>query len=95
MDLLSDMTDREYQARLKTIDGLDDFVEEFTSRLSKEEKLFMMEFALHGMAEFSLIGKQSLDKGVHFKDLVSSMFSGPGEDEEDDFGGGYDDDDKF
>lgn len=95
MDLLSDMTDREYQARLKTIDGLDDFVEEFTSRLSKEEKLFMMEFALHGMAEFSLIGKQSLDKGVHFKDLVSSMFSGPGEEDEEDFGGGYDDDDKF
>lgn len=92
MDLLSDMTDREYQARLKTIDGLDDFVEEFTERLSKEEKLFMMEFALHGMAEFSLIGKQSLDKGVHFKDLVSSMFSGPGDEEEDDFGGGYDDD---
>jgi magnesium chelatase subunit I len=95
MDLLSDMADREYEARLKTIDGLDDLVDEFMSRLSKEEKLFMMEFALHGMAEFSLVGKQSLDKGIHFKDLVSSMFSGPGEEEDDEFGGGYDDDDKF
>jgi magnesium chelatase subunit I len=95
MDLLSEMTDREYQARLKTIDGLDDFVEEFTQHLGKEEKLFMMEFALHGMAEFSLIGKQSLDRGVHFKDLVSSMFSGPGADDEDDFGGAYDDEKPF
>lgn len=96
MDLMSDMTDREYQARLSTIEGLDDFVDEFTSRLGKDEKYFMMEFALHGMAEYSLVGKQSLDRGMHFKDLVSSMFSGPGsgddEDYDDDFGS-YDDDD--
>lgn len=95
MDMLSDMTDREYQARLKTIEGLDDLVEEYLQRLGKEEKQFMMEFALHGMAEFSLIGKQPMDRGVHFKDLVSSMFSGPGEDEDDNFGGGYDDDQNF
>ena len=96
MDLMSDMTNREYEARLKTIDGLDDFVDEFTARLSKDEKLFMMEFALHGMAEYSLIGKQALDKGTHFKDLVSSMFSGPGDDDEDDhdtYGFDFDDDD--
>ena len=82
---------------LKTIDGLDDFVDEFTARLPKEEKLFMMEFALHGMAEYSLIGKQALDKGTHFKDLVSSMFSGPGDDDDEDdhdtYGFDFDDDD--
>ena len=97
MDLMSDMTNREYEARLKTIDGLDDFVDEFTARLPKEEKLFMMEFALHGMAEYSLIGKQALDKGTHFKDLVSSMFSGPGDDDDEDdhdtYGFDFDDDD--
>ena len=95
MDLMSDMTNREYEARLKTIDGLDDLVDEFTERLSKEKKLFMMEFALHGMAEYSLVGKQALDKGTHFKDLVSSMFSGPGEDDDDDpnYGFDFDDDD--
>ena len=93
MDLMSDMTNREYEARLKTIDGLDDFVDEFTSRLSKEDKIFMMEFALHGMAEYSLVGKQALDKGTHFKDLVSSMFSGPGAEDDDDYGFGFEDDD--
>ncbi|MGD6027797.1 hypothetical protein QUV00_23260, partial [Xanthomonas citri pv. citri] len=55
---------------------------------SEKEKLFMMEFALHGMAEFSLIGKQSLDQGMKFQDLVSSMFSGPGDEDYD-----FDDDD--
>ncbi len=82
MDILADLTNREYEARLKTIEGLDDVVDEFHSRLGRDEKLFMMEFALHGMAEYSLIGKQTLDKGLQFKDLLNSMFSG--EDFEDD-----------
>ena len=91
MEMIGDMPDREYQARLKTIDGLDDFVDMLSAYGSESEKLFMMEFALHGMSEFSLIGKQSLDQGMKFQDLVSSMFSGPGDDEDYDFD---DDDDK-
>jgi magnesium chelatase subunit I len=90
MEMIGDMTDREYAARLNTIDGLDDFVDMLSAYGSQNEKLFMMEFALHGMAEFSLIGKQSLDQGMKFQDLVSSMFSGPGDDEDYDF----DDDDQ-
>jgi len=91
MEMIGGMTDREYNARLKTIDGLDDFVDMLSAYGNANEKLFMMEFALHGMAEYSLIGKQSLDQGIKFQDLVSSMFSGPDdedydfdEDEEDD-----------
>ena len=83
MEMPADMTDREYIARLKTIDGLDDFVDMLSAYADAEEKLFMMEFALHGMAEFSLVGKQALDQGMKFQDLVSSMFSGPGEDDYD------------
>ncbi len=84
MEMLGDMTDREYGARLRTIDGLDDFIDLLSAYSNETEKLFMMEFALHGMAEFSLIGKQSLDQGAKFQDLVSSMFSGP-DDEDYDF----------
>lgn len=91
MEMPADMTDREYSARLKTIEGLDDFVDLLSSISDPSEKLFMMEFALHGMAEFSLIGKQSLDQGMKFQDLVSSMFTGPGEDDED---YDFDDDDE-
>lgn len=91
MEMPADMTDREYSARLKTIEGLDDFVDLLSTISDPSEKLFMMEFALHGMAEFSLIGKQSLDQGMKFQDLVSSMFTGPGEDDED---YDFDDDDE-
>jgi magnesium chelatase subunit I len=46
-----------------------------------------MEFALHGLAEYSLISKHNLSAGLQFKDLLSSMFTLPkpgGEDEEED-----------
>lgn len=92
MEMIGDMADREYKARLSTIDGLDDFVDMLSAYGSEDEKLFMMEFALHGMAEFSLIGKQSLDQGMKFQDLVSSMFSGPGGEDDEDFD--FDDDDQ-
>ncbi|GLU56740.1 sigma 54-interacting transcriptional regulator [Dyadobacter frigoris] len=91
MEMIGDMPDREYIARLKTIDGLDDFVDMLSAYGDANEKLFMMEFALHGMAEYSLIGKQSLDQGIKFQDLVSSMFSGP---DDEDFDFDDDDDEK-
>ena len=89
MDILSDLPNRDYEARLRTIDGLDDLVDALHSRLSKAEKLFMMEFALHGVAEHSLIGKKSMDTGQQFKDLLGSMFN-PGSSFE-----GDDDDDRY
>ena len=87
MDILNDLTNRDYEARLQTIDGLDDIVDQFHPKLSKSEKLFMMEFDLHGLAEHSVVGKKGMDTGLSFKDLLGSMFN-PGtnfgeEDEED------------
>ena len=34
-----------------------------------------MEFALHGLAEYSLLSKNYLTSGLEFKDLLSSMFT--------------------
>jgi len=61
-----------------------DFLKIFFEKVISKGSLFMMEFALHGMAEHSLIGKQMLDRGLHFKDLLSSMFSGPDQEDDDD-----------
>jgi magnesium chelatase subunit I len=38
-----------------------------------------MEFALHGLAEFSLLSKNLLSSGSSFKDLVSNLFTMPDE----------------
>ncbi|HYG20414.1 MAG TPA: magnesium chelatase [Ohtaekwangia sp.] len=85
VDLLHTMTESEYEKALKGVPGLADLVNEFHRGKDQATKLFMMEFALHGLAEYSLISKHSLSTGLQFKDLLSSMFTlpRPGEDDDD------------
>jgi magnesium chelatase subunit I len=90
VDLLHDMSGREFEKGLKSVPGLSELVNEFHKGQDQATKLFLMEFALHGLAEYSLISKHNLTAGLQFKDLLSGMFTlqRPGEDE-----GEEDDDD--
>ncbi|MDZ4759330.1 MAG: magnesium chelatase [Bacteroidota bacterium] len=74
-DILLLENDKAYKKGLENVPGLSDFVETYIPKLSKNEKLLMMEFVLFAMAEHSLIGKNSLLRGVQFKDILGSMFS--------------------
>jgi magnesium chelatase subunit I len=86
IDLMHDMPQAEYDKNLKSVPGLSDLVQEFHKEQDASTKLFLMEFALHGLAEYSLISKHHLSAGLQFKDLLSSMFNLPsaGEEEDDD-----------
>jgi len=68
-------TDENYIATLQSIPGLADLVESFVPKLNETEKIVMMEFVLFALSEHSLIGKNSLERSVQFKDLLGSMFS--------------------
>ncbi len=84
IDLLHDMTNADYEKSLISVPGLADLINEFQKSADTKHKLFLMEFALHGLAEFSLISKHTLTSGSQFKDLLSSMFNLPkGEDADD------------
>ena len=88
VDMLHDFPLAEYEKELEQIPGLEQLVTDYHGKQSKEFKLFLMEFALHGLAEFSMLSRHKLEQGMQFKDLLSSMFSMPGPDEgeeEDDF----------
>ncbi|MCU0418194.1 MAG: magnesium chelatase [Cyclobacteriaceae bacterium] len=84
LDILHDLPNAEYQKRLQSVPGLTELITEFHQNQAPAIKTFLMEFALHGLAEFSLISKHSLTSGLQFKDLLSSMFSmpQPGDDED-------------
>jgi len=89
LDLLHDANQNEYESKLKSVPGLADLIKEFHGKEDAATKLFLMEFALHGLAEFSLISKHNLSSGLQFKDLLSSMFTlpkagGSGDDEDED-----------
>jgi magnesium chelatase subunit I len=44
-----------------------------------------MEFALHGLAEYSFLSKYPLETGIEFRDMMSSMLAETDDDEDDDF----------
>lgn len=77
IDLLHDMPQGEFENELKKVPGLHDLINEYHGNRDKETKLFLSEFALHGLAEYSMISKHNLTAGHQFKDLLSSMFTLP------------------
>lgn len=77
VDLIHDASDAEYEKTLMSIPGLAAIVDTKYGKESKSYKLFLMEMALHGLAEYSMLSKHSLERGIQFKDLLSSMFNLP------------------
>ncbi len=89
VDVLNEFSNKDYEKALENVRGLRNLVEKFHPKEDKVMKIFLMEFALHGLAEYSLISKNTLSGGLQFKDLLSSMFNMPSdfgdEEEEDDY----------
>lgn len=84
MEILNDYTEEKYHEVLEEIPGLSQLVDKYIEEIKPENKHFFQEFALHGLAEFSLISKKYVETGLSFQDLLSSMFTAPGPSEEDD-----------
>jgi magnesium chelatase subunit I len=75
IDLFHDDNEIEYRKKLDGVPGLKELVKTHHKKLNEKETYFMMEFALHGMAEYSLISKHAIATGHSFKDLLSSMLN--------------------
>ncbi len=81
VDLYSDLSDRKYEETLMNVPGLQDLIKKYHRDVERDMKLLLMEFALHGLAEYSVLSKYVLDIGFQFKDLLSSMFTTSDDDE--------------
>lgn len=82
--LLNDATEDEYRDNLYKVDGLYSAAKQFYPDTSKEETLLLMEFLLHGLAEYSLISKKGIENGgYNFGDILGSMLNiGLGDEDE-------------
>ncbi len=95
IDILNNLGDKAYREALRHIKGLDELVEEYHANEPFEMKVFLMEFALHGLAEYSMISRNTLSGGLQFKDLLSSMFNMSEGFSEEDLEDDDDDDDEY
>lgn len=89
INLADDLSGPQYTAALNSVPGLRGIVKQFHPRLAAQQQDLLMEFLLHGLAEFSQLGKGLLDNGFVFKDMFNSLFNAEF-DEDDDYSGGKD-----
>ena len=83
LDLVKDISDTEYEKLLKQIPGLTELAKKYFPNDNGKSQLVLMEFVLHGLAEFSMLSKYRLDTSIQFKDMLSSMFTMTSDEDED------------
>jgi len=75
LDLLHHVSDKEYEKQLRMYPMPAEVVKKYFPKISRQEQLLLSEFLLHGLSEFSQISKKHLERGIKFKDLMSTMFN--------------------
>lgn len=74
--VLNDLADEEYKNILYKVDGLYAAVKKFYPKSNDEQIVLLMEFLLHGLAEYSLISKKGVERGgYNFGDILGSMIN--------------------
>lgn len=86
LELEADLTDKEYRSKLNQIPDLEKITSKYNPNVDEEDKLLLMEFILHGLAEYSMLSKNVLEEGLSFSDLFNSVFSMDDFDEQDNRG---------
>jgi len=75
LELEADLSEEEYRQSLSEIPGLEALVKKYNPKVDDHQKYLLMEFVLHGLAEYSLLSKNILEEGLSFTDLFNSVFS--------------------
>lgn len=83
-DLMMNLTDKQYRELLQNIPNLENVVKKFQPSVNGNSKLLLMEFLLFGLSEFSLLSRTKIEDGIQFRDMLSSMFTMPKEEDFDD-----------
>ncbi len=84
IEIADDLNFKQYQQALMAVDGLYELVQKFHPKLSENQTLLLMEFVLHGLAEFSQVSKNYLHGGFGFADMFESLFNTDLADEDED-----------
>ncbi len=85
VDILNNVSEKEYEKTLNNVPGLKDIVKKYHPNQNGSYQLLLMEFILHGLAEYSMLSKFRLELGLQFKDMLSSMFTISPEEGDEDF----------
>ncbi len=75
VDLMTDLSESNYRRQLASVKGLSELVKTTFPKAERDEQPLLMEFILHGLAEYSQLSKHRLERSIQFKDLLGSMMN--------------------
>jgi magnesium chelatase subunit I len=73
LDLLNDSSDKEYRQALEKVAGLKKLVTSTVNNLDEAEIYLFMELVIHGLVEFDVLNKDTLENSLVFRDLLANM----------------------
>lgn len=73
LDLLNDMSNKDYQEALDNVAGLRKLVEDKYADLDQESTYLYMELVVHGLSEVEVLNKDILESSLSFRDLLADM----------------------
>lgn len=76
LEITDKLSDSQYKKAMSQVPGLYALVKKLHPELAESQKVLLMEFVLHGLAEYSQLNKDYLDGGVAFADMLGSLFDG-------------------
>jgi len=56
-------------------------VNKYQPSMNGNSRILLMEFLLFGLSEFSLLSRTKIEDGIQFRDMLSSMFTMPNEED--------------
>ncbi|MDG1379056.1 MAG: magnesium chelatase [Flavobacteriaceae bacterium] len=74
-ELLDELRDKEYKAKLDAIVPLDDLIGQYQPNLVATESYFVKEFILWALVEFKQLSKYRFTEGIQFKDPYGSFIN--------------------
>ncbi|MBK9099656.1 MAG: magnesium chelatase [bacterium] len=80
-DLMMDLTDKGYTELLHKIPQLENVVKKYQPSMNGNSRLLLMELLLFGLSEHSLLSRTKIEDGIQFRDMFSSMFTMPAEED--------------
>jgi len=75
LELQETLSKDTYEKALLSVPGLKAMIEKTFGKESKDQQFLLMEFLLHGLAEYSMLSKNFLDTGFEFGDMFQSLFN--------------------
>jgi magnesium chelatase subunit I len=75
VNLLNDMSNKDFHAALESVAGLRKFVEATLPQLKGDEIFTYMELVLHGLAEFQVVSKDMVESKMTFRDTLADMLN--------------------